>query len=240
MVTSFFMRLSILTYNIHRAIGSDGQYRPDRIIEVIKRADPDIIALQEVDRSVPRSAHHDMARVLAEELGMKWRFRENVQLRQGGYGNATLSKYPIVRAVNLDLTWSIKKPRGCLLSEIKVRGRSVIVLNFHLGLAAVEQVRQARRLLNSWHRYTIRKHPAVLLGDCNDRRNRLDRIFSEAGFHNAGTSRAMRSFPSFAPILRLDRVYMSPHFEVNRAQVLKTDTTRVASDHLPVLILADF
>ncbi|MGE3181508.1 MAG: endonuclease/exonuclease/phosphatase family protein, partial [Phycisphaerae bacterium] len=44
------MHLKLLTYNIHKAIGVDRQFSPERIVEIIEHYDPDICLLQEVDR----------------------------------------------------------------------------------------------------------------------------------------------------------------------------------------------
>src|SRR5947209_5228310 len=40
--------LSIATYNIHGAVGTDGQFAPHRVADVLNEIDPDVIALQEV------------------------------------------------------------------------------------------------------------------------------------------------------------------------------------------------
>jgi endonuclease/exonuclease/phosphatase family metal-dependent hydrolase len=63
------MKFRILTYNIHRAIGVDRRFRPERIVEIIGAHKADIVLLQEVDEGAPRSRELDLARELASELG---------------------------------------------------------------------------------------------------------------------------------------------------------------------------
>ena len=63
------MNLRIITYNIHRAIGLDRRFQPQRIMQILAAHDADIVLLQEVDRGAPRSREMDMAREIAGELG---------------------------------------------------------------------------------------------------------------------------------------------------------------------------
>jgi len=149
------VRLRIMTYNIHRAIGVDRRFRPDRIVRIAEHHAPDVLLLQEVDQGVPRSRERDLGRDLAEALGFRYFVvGHNVSLRRGRYGNATLSRYPILRERNIDLTIGSRKRRGCQHTTIKiekVRGHphKIDVFNLHLGLLAQERVRQIGLLVRS-------------------------------------------------------------------------------------------
>ena len=99
------MLIRTVTYNIHRAIGVDRRFRPDRIVKILRHYEPDLVLLQEVDEGVPRSRELDMARELAWELAFPYlAVGHNVSLRKGRYGNATLSRFPILRERNIDLS----------------------------------------------------------------------------------------------------------------------------------------
>lgn len=117
------MRFRLLTYNIHRAIGVDRRFRPERIIRILGSHEADIVLLQEVDDGVPRSRAMDLARELAAALGYAHlAVGHNVTLRKGRYGNATLSRHPILRERNIDLTIGMWKRRGCQHTAIVLEG----------------------------------------------------------------------------------------------------------------------
>ena len=93
------MRLRVLSYNIHRAIGVDRRFMPERVASIIGYYNPDIAMLQEVDEGAPRSRELDLAGELARSLGfLHYAIGHNVRLRKGRYGNCTLSRWPIRRA----------------------------------------------------------------------------------------------------------------------------------------------
>ena len=231
------MEISVLTYNIHKAIGNDRSYQPQRIIEILKESEADILCLQEVDFQVPRSHNDDLARKLAESLEMEYDLGLNVQLKKGAYGNATLSRFPIVHTENLNITWGIKKPRGCLMSRIDTPAGEIAVLNFHLGLAGFERMSQIRMILESSFLEMVRNLPVIMLGDTNDRVGKLNPILSAGGFTDTYKGNRMHSFPSYtpSPLIRIDKVFLNRRGQLLEHRVLLNKRTRVASDHLPVL-----
>ncbi len=231
------MELTFVTYNIHKGIGNDRLYRLERIIEALKSINADFLALQEVDHNAPRSRGEDLARVVAEELGMHYNLGLNVKLKHGAYGNATLSRYPIIESRNMNVTWAIKKRRGCLVSRIQLPRREIAVLNFHLGLAAFERMWQAKRILNSHTLKSMGRLPVVMLGDSNDRNDKLTEVFAEAGYHDACDGhKGAFTWPSYAPLFRLDKVYYSGDWKLVGHTIVRNQLTRVASDHLPLSV----
>ena len=145
------MRFRFLTYNIHKGIGGiDRRYRPERIIETIAHYDPHIVFLQEVDDGVPRSRRDCQVDLLGDALDMRYRaFQRNVHLRKGHYGNAILSKFPLDDVCSINLTVPLKKRRQALAARchLKVEGHShsLLLFNFHLGLADYERITQLRK-----------------------------------------------------------------------------------------------
>ncbi len=248
------MKLRIITYNIHRAIGLDRRFRPDRIEQIIQDHDPDIALLQEVDDGVPRSRELDMAKEIAKNLSYPYyAMGHNVSLRKGRYGNATLSRYPIVKERNIDLTIGHKKRRGCQHTRIHVESKSgktypLEVFNVHFGLSTLERQRQAGRLIHSKEFSGIGADTACIVGgDFNDWLSQLRALFVEGVSLRCATdresksqsrTRAMKTFPSFSPQGGLDRIYFNGGLRLISAQKCRHQLSRVASDHLPVI--ADF
>lgn len=230
------MQITVLTYNIHKAIGNDRKFDPERIARVCEAEKADIIALQEVDNGVPRSRRLNLAEVLGGMLGYHRRLGSNVKLKVGSYGNATLSRWPFAHGQNLDLTWGIKKRRGCLSEVIATPCGELVVMNFHLGLSRIERHFQLKKILASDFLQSHRNHPIVMLGDSNERTRYLDLFLSSAGFENGAgdAQRKYKTWPSFAPIWNLDKIFHNDKCERIHYEVVKNSLTKVASDHLPV------
>jgi len=243
------VRLRVLSYNIHRAIGVDRRFRPERVAEIIEYYNPDVAMLQEVDEGVPRSRELDLARELAQALGFEhYAIGHNVRLRKGRYGNATLSRWPIRRERNIDLTIGFLRRRGCQHTRIAVRTpsgamRRLEVFNLHLGLSARERERQVSLLFRSREFAALPFGVAtVVAGDTNDWRSLLRPLFVEMlGFRSAtggneDGERAAATFPSFFPQGALDRVYYRGPLRLVAARQCRLAMSRIASDHLPVIV----
>src|SRR5258705_13976092 len=109
------MLLRVLTYNIHRAIGMDRRFRPERIVDILAHHDADLVLLQEVDEGAPRSRELDLARELGRESGYPHVVAGyNVSLKAGRYGNAVLSRSPFQIHLNITPTVDDRKRRGGL------------------------------------------------------------------------------------------------------------------------------
>lgn len=94
------LQLRVLSYNIHHCEGVDRKLDVQRIAEVIRSVQPDIVALQEVDQNVKRSQSVDQPARLAELTQMQVVFGVNIPLQGGHYGNAILSRFPITSHQN--------------------------------------------------------------------------------------------------------------------------------------------
>jgi endonuclease/exonuclease/phosphatase family metal-dependent hydrolase len=236
----------MLTYNIHKAIGVDRKFAPQRIVEVLRHHDADILLLQEVDRGVPRSANMDLALHLERQL--EYGFRAvgmNVFLKKGQYGNATLSRYPIGRQRNIDLTIGRNKRRGAQHARIEMRnGKPALmieVFNVHLSLTARLRRTQVSRLLTTADISKLPSDvPCIIGGDTNDWRGELKHHFLNAGFKCAtnkhrGSRWAIKTFPSFAPTSGLDKVFYRGPVRLAHVFHSRLKLARVASDHLPVI-----
>jgi len=236
------VRLRVVSWNIHRAIGVDRRFRPERVTSILDYYSPDVVMLQEVDDGAPRSRELDLGRELARALG------HNVRLRRGRYGNATLSRWPILRERNIDLTVGFLRRRGCQHTRIAVRAaagrtRPLEVFNLHLGLSARERERQVALLARSREFASLPfGTPTIVAGDYNDWRSLLRPFFVDMlGFRsatggNVERERAIATFPSFFPQVALDRIYYRGPLHLAAARRCRLALSRVASDHLPVIV----
>src|SRR5688500_5929836 len=84
----------VLTYNIHHGEGTDRQLNLERLADVIKSVNPDLVGLQEVDQKTARSKGVDQAARLAELTGLRAIFGKAMEYQGGGYGLAVLSRWP--------------------------------------------------------------------------------------------------------------------------------------------------
>ena len=244
------MQLRILTYNIHRAIGIDRRFRPERIVRILEHYDADICLLQEVDEGAPRSRELVLAREIADAAGYAHvAAGYNVSLRKGRYGNATLSRFPIVRERNIDLTIGERKRRGCQHTTIHAKTKRgsvhcLEVFNLHLGLSVRERERQAGLLVRAKEFADLTEDtPCIIGGDFNDWRSRLRPIFTEAlQFHSASElksssvlNRDIRTFPSFSPSGALDKIFFRGPVSKRTCFRCRLQISKVASDHVPLI-----
>jgi endonuclease/exonuclease/phosphatase family metal-dependent hydrolase len=236
-----------MSYNIHRAIGVDRRFRPERIHRIVEHYVPDVVLLQEVDEGAPRSRELDLARELAGRLGFDhYAVGHNVTLRRGRYGNATLSRHPIARERNIDLTVDSRKRRGCQHTTIHVAGTVPLeVFNLHLGLSSPERARQVGTLVRSAEFAGLDQGvPCVVAGDFNDWRSLLHPIFTEILRFECATQQtfdsrgAIRTYPSLSPTAGLDKIYYRGPLQMVAVRSCRMRVSRVASDHLP--LIADF
>jgi endonuclease/exonuclease/phosphatase family metal-dependent hydrolase len=241
------LNVRILSYNIHRAIGVDRRFRPERVAGILDHHDADIVLLQEVDEGVPRSREMDLARELADSLGYPHvAVGHNVTLRKGRYGNATLSRHPILRERNIDLTIARRKRRGCQHTAIQLESpggsHQLEVFNLHLGLSARERELQRGLLVRSSEFAELADDATTIVaGDFNDWRSRLQPLMTQALAFRSATGpvglfdRATPTYPAFFPRGALDRIYYRGSLRLVSARRCRLRLSRVASDHLPIV-----
>lgn len=236
-------RLRVATYNVHKCLGLDRRRRPERIRDVLREIDADIVALQEVVCRQGDEDQHDQAHYLARELGMDFRLGENRQLEGAAYGNVVLSRYPIAFTHNHDISITGREQRGCLRVDIDLHGaRRLHIYNVHLGTSFFERRWQARRLLdeeilaNGGH-----AGPRIMLGDFNEwtrglTSQLLGRYFDSVDLRqHLGRS---RTYPGILPLMHLDHIYYDHDLTLLGGRLHRSPTALIASDHLP--IVADF
>ncbi|MGF9563107.1 endonuclease/exonuclease/phosphatase family protein [Neorhizobium sp. JUb45] len=237
-------QLRILSYNVHSCIGTDKKLDPARIADVIAGLEPDIIGLQELDVGRKRSGGIDQAHAIASLLKMDFHFHPALRVEEENYGDAILSAFP-TRLIKADALPSYGEPRGALWAEIDIGGRPLQVFNTHLGLFRRERVRQSAIITGpDWigHPDALGK-PRLLMGDFNSipsspAYRQLASTMRDIGVETGKV--ASRTFPSRFPLLRLDHVFVAGGPKIIEAKAVSTPLTRLASDHLPLLVTIEF
>lgn len=223
--------LVVATYNVHGCVGTDGRFLPERIADVIREMNADVVGLQEVDLRIrPGRPTLELER-LAGGSGLVCFAGPTIVDPDGDYGNGLISRYPVRAVRHLDLTVGRREPRGAIDADLEVEGIPLRVVVTHLGLGIPERRDQVSRLLGTIDEPDA--HRVVLLGDVNEWHpfSRSLRLLEA----RLGPSARGRTFPSRYPVLALDRIWASPRRAIVGARVHATALARVASDHLPLV-----
>jgi endonuclease/exonuclease/phosphatase family metal-dependent hydrolase len=237
--------LRVMTYNVHSCIGMDGKISTRRIARIIAQYDPDIVALQELDVGRSRTQEVDQAHAIARELEMEFHFHPALQIEEELYGDALLSRYPMKLIQSGDLPGPPNRPRletrGVLWVEIAVNGQKVQILNTHLGVRPIEQRYQLEGLLGSkWLSHPDCREPVILCGDFNASPShktcrRITQLLNDAQ-DILDNHVPQRTWFGRFPVGRIDHIFVGKDIQVESCLVPRTTLTRIASDHLPLIV----
>lgn len=242
--------LRVASYNIHKGFSVTPLLRRRLTIhdlrEKLRALDADIVFLQEVhgqhDRHARRYTDWPSApqyEFLADTVWNDFAYGRNSVYDAGHHGNAVLSRFPILRWDNQDISHRRFERRGLLHCEIRVPGWDDVVhcVCVHLGLRGHERSRQMEKLRQRIERVVPRESPLIVAGDFNDWRQRASPILekslgmTEASLAAVGSHQ--RTYPSLLPVFRLDRIYVRG-FEVLKVQAHRGPPWSLLSDHLAV------
>jgi endonuclease/exonuclease/phosphatase family metal-dependent hydrolase len=235
----------IVTYNVHRCVGTDRRLDVGRVAGVLAGLEPDIVALQELDVGRARTGGVDQAHEIALRLDMACHFNAALKVEEERYGDAILTGFPerLVQAGPLPGHPGIRalEPRGALWVEIVIGKVPVHVINTHLGLVPREQQIQAAHLAGpGWLGHPFCRGPTILLGDFNATATSVVyRTFLKGlspARNLARTKTPTATFPSALPVLRIDHLFVSPEIRVTDVFAPFSPITRAASDHLPLVM----
>jgi len=239
--------LRVMTWNIHHGEGLDKKVDIDRIAKIILSVKPDVVALQEIDRGVERSGKIDIITKLADLTDMTYAFGKTIDYQGGEYGNAFLTRFPILEERNLHyVPIQPGEQRGLLQLILDVRGEEIVVANTHLESRSDDSARASSvgELRNALRRYHPR--PVVVCGDLNDLPD--SRVIGELkkdytdSWALVGRGDGF-TFQSDAPKKRIDYILVLNNSKPDSASAavqLRPMSARVlqssASDHLPLLV----
>lgn len=214
--------LHVVTYNIHKGFS---QFRRRMAVhelrDRLRGIGADLLFLQEV-----QGLHHQHAmrhdnwppapqhEFLADSVWGDFAYGRNAVYEHGHHGNAILSKFPITRWENEDVSMHASERRGLLHCEIQVAGwgQPLHCVNVHLALIARWRKRQMARLFERIEQLVPADAPLIIAGDFNDWHLRAAQSFAvKLGMREVFESTQKlpaRSFPAVFPVLRLDRIYV--------------------------------
>lgn len=228
-------RLRIASYNIHRCVGLDGKCSVERIAEVIRELNCDVIAIQEVDNTPSDDPVAHVQSMQLDYLAHATNYSAIPGLRiirhTGEYGNAILTRLPVAEVRRLDLSYGRYEPRGAIDTELQFDSLRLRIIATHFGLFPHERRVQWLQLMAALAERSA-DLPTVLLGDMNEWFGHA-RMLREAR-KVFGETKMPRAFPSFLPLLRLTRIWCRPRRALKSIEAHRTALSRVASDHLPV------
>jgi endonuclease/exonuclease/phosphatase family metal-dependent hydrolase len=233
------LRVSVLTYNIYHGEDANGGSNLDAVAGIINSLKPDLVALQEVDNKTQRAKGLDLTAELSRRTGMKGIFGKAMDYDGGGYGEAVLSRRPVIETKNNPLPHTAKaEPRAALEVHIKLPGGvKMAFVGTHLDHQRDQSNRmmQAKRITELYENSDL---PMILAGDLNatpgsDPINLLLGQWSYAAVDNPKPTH-----PSTRPARKIDYIMYKPkdRFKVVEVRVIEE---KVASDHCPVFAVLE-
>jgi endonuclease/exonuclease/phosphatase family metal-dependent hydrolase len=236
--------LRIATFNVHKGLSTfNARFSLHEQRELLRKLHADIVFLQEVqDEHVKHSKRfspfplNGQLEFLADAVWPNYSYGKNSVYPAGHHGNAVLSKFPIINTVNRDISAHSTEQRGMLHCEIIIPewDQNLHCICVHLGLFARwrrQQLKEVKRFIDD---HVPASSPLIIAGDFNDWSLNAGRSFAESLHlrevfeHSHG--KPAQSFPSWLPILRLDRIY-TRGFNIRHAEVHTGPTWLKVSDH---------
>ena len=220
--------LSIVSYNIRKAVGTDRRRDPHRILSVLKEAQADIVILQEADLRLGQRPSA-LPRDRISDTGLSAVAVATSAVSLGWHGNAILVRPDwAVRSVDR-ITLPGLEPRGAVAAVVATPAGPLCVIGAHLGLLRRSRQSQQHALVD-WVAGR-EEMPTLIAGDLNEWSARrglgpLARVFD---LHSPG-----HSFHARWRLAPLDRIGLSRGLSLDRIDMLDTAMTRAASDHLPI------
>lgn len=242
--------MKILTYNIHKGFTfGNRRFVLEKMREGIRHLRPDLVCLQEVSgfhsRHPKTNSNYPLEsqfEFLADEIWPHYAYGKNSVYSQGHHGNAILSRYPISKWNNLDISTNCYENRGLLHATIDgPHDKKIHIMSAHLNLIESSRMIQIRMINRYMRKLNIRSEALILGGDFNDWREKISpylqkkQSLKEAHFEK--NQKHAQTFPSFFPFLKLDRIYFK-NLELKDSWTVNDEAWNKLSDH--VALMAEF
>ncbi|WP_157687598.1 endonuclease/exonuclease/phosphatase family protein [Pedobacter psychrophilus] len=226
-----------MSYNIHHANPPSkavGITDIDAVVSVIKKENPDIVTLQEVDMLVPRSNKQDQTQLIANQLNMEYHFYKTINLGGGEYGVAILSKYKLsnIRQLTLPKIEGKAETRTLGYADINFSGQKITVACTHLDARdEPTRVLQTEAIVKELQSVV---NPIILCGDWNSSVGSKSIKFLQQYFENSCTDHCGLTVPAVNPKNTIDYVLTRNSNWLVKRHSVTAET--YASDHRPVVV----
>ena len=245
--------LKVLTVNIHKGFTFfNRKFILPELRDAVQKVGADVVFLQEVTgtnakhpdkfENYPETPHYEF---IADSIWPQFAYGRNAVYTHGDHGNAILSKFPIVRFENHDVSVSGPEKRGLLHCELQIPGRNMNLhaICVHLSLTESHRTLQMAKLCKLIHADVPPQAPVVVAGDFNDWRHRAhDQLAVGADLHEVFVQAfgfPAKTFPARRPLLRLDRIYVRNAIG-HKPVVLPHKPWSHLSDHAPLAAEIEF
>jgi endonuclease/exonuclease/phosphatase family metal-dependent hydrolase len=225
--------LRVMSFNIYHGETMNGDFNLEEIACVIRGAEPDLVALQEVDLYTGRSGGRDLAAELGVLTRMVPLFGRAMPFDGGEYGEGILSRYSFLCTRNHALpAGEGKEPRAALEVRIVLEsGDTIIFLGTHLDHTGErDRIYQADRIRQILGDMDL---PVLLAGDLNatPESRTMEILFADL---KASDTEFSPTFPSDGPRIKIDYMLYGPpeRWKVLESRVI---CDSVASDHCALL-----
>ena len=220
--------MRVLTYNIRGGYGMDNFRSTRRIADVIRSLEADIVCLQEVHQRLPWTAWINQPGILHRHLRMKVVYQRNIDFGFGGYGNAILTRYPVLNTCEYRFP-STRELRGALCVQMAAPESDIYVFCTHLGLNQEERLEHVNTLTEI---IAALQGKVILAGDMNETAESpaVQLLLKNTDLRDAGKAKNMATYPSLHSRKRLDYIFHSSNISLVSMETISS----TASDHLPV------
>ena len=229
--------IKFMTFNIYHGETMKGDFNLDVIAKVINDANPDFVALQEVDHKTSRAKNYDLVTELGIRTKMSSLFAKAMNFSGGEYGEGILSKHSLVssRNVNLPYTKGNEPKNAVEIVSVLPSGDTIAFVGTHLDYKEIEtdRINQVKKI-NAV--FLKNKYPTILAGDLNSLpESNPMKILEEKWGTSYDSKNPQFTFPSSKPEKTIDYVM---YFPKNRWKVLSKEVIQdsVASDHCAYVV----
>jgi len=227
----------VLSFNILHGKTMNEDFDMDRIAKVIIDANPDFVAMQEVDYKVNRSMNLDLVTEIGWRTKMLPVFARAMSYDGGEYGEGVLSRYPFLQSRNVPLPFRPgSEPRAALeIITVLPSGDTIAFIGTHLDHLEEEddRISQAKQINKA---FSSNKYPTILAGDLNAIPGSTPiNILEEMWSASYDVNKPEPTYPSNKPVKKIDYVMFYPG---TMWRVLETEVIQdsIASDHCAYLV----